>query len=236
MRILNLILYSPDLCYDMMADVLTSYLTSKGVEHYFYSYREDLEGDYLIEGHHLYLKGRETYLPGILTKTLAALKLFRDYEYDYVVRSNVSTVIDFDALQNHLTHTVVGDYAGIAYWKKVNIDMQAGVTAIKAAKYSECGFVSGTCIILSRRAVEMLVTDIDTVLSYGVIDDVALGIYFHQQVSRVSCPSLGDWSKMLFDSACSQKGTVVYRNNSDSRPIDVCRMSAIVRQLLKEEG
>jgi len=233
MKILNLILYSPSLCYDMMADVLTTYLTSKGVEHYFYSYREDLQSDYLIEGNHLYLKGRETYLPGILAKTLGALGVFRDHEYDYIVRSNVSTVIDFDALRDHLTSTPIGDYSGLAYWKEVNIDPQAGVTAAKAAMYRGCGFVSGTCIILSRRAVEMLVSDADTILSYGVIDDVAIGIYFCQQGTQASCPP--DWSKMLFDGTCCRQGIVVYRNNSDSRSIDVCRMGTIVRQLLEKE-
>ena len=62
-KLLNLILYSSAACYDMMADALEKYLIAKSIEHYFYSFREDLDVDHLIVGSHLYIRGTETFLP-----------------------------------------------------------------------------------------------------------------------------------------------------------------------------
>ena len=228
LKILNLILYSPDPCYDMMADALEKYLTAKGIEHYFYSFREDLDADHLIEGSHLYIRGTETFLPGILSKTLKALEVIADREYDYVVRSNVSTIIDFDEMHQYL----VSDYSGLGNWPRLHIDLKAGITSEKLAKYSAASFISGICVILSRRAVKMLVAGADRVLSYGIIDDVSIGIYFHEQQSAVHCSPPKDWSAVVFNAKHRQQGIVAYRNNSDSRTVDVCRMRVIIAELL----
>jgi len=243
-KILNLILYSPgDDCYELMAETLTKYLDRKGIRHYFYSYRNDIDGDegkmkkddFVFVGNHLYIRGTETFLPGILDKTLEALKIIQDEEYDYVVRSNVSTVIDFDELMKYLPIGAY-DYAGPLYYTGCYIDVKSGTTPEKHAIYKAHHFVAGICIVLSRKAVEMLVIDAEKVRAYGVIDDLAIGWYFHDHLQTPSAQIVREIicgiEKTAFCPTKKIDGTIAYRNKSTSRAIDVCMMDTIVKQLL----
>jgi hypothetical protein len=45
----------------------------------------------------IYVKGEETYIPGILNKTVEAIRAI-GLEYDFVWRTNLSSVLDFDGL------------------------------------------------------------------------------------------------------------------------------------------
>ena len=66
----------------------------------------------------LYVPGCESYIPGILHKTLEAMEYcVRNLAFDVIVRSNISTVIDFRRLPLHeLTDTLV--YASAYMWNK----------------------------------------------------------------------------------------------------------------------
>lgn len=231
MKILNLILYSRDECYDMMADALTAYLRAGNIEHYFYSYEPGLLEEYSLEDNHLYIKGTETFLPGILDKTLDAFRFFQGYKYDYIVRSNVSTIIDFGELVKYIQPGQY-DYAGPLYYPACIVDVKSGTTVEKHAIYHSHHFVSGICVILSRKAVGMLARDTVTVQSYGVIDDLAMGWYFHDRLPEVVRSRICEDGKVLFNSLHRVDGVVVYRNRTESRSVDVCRMNTITGELL----
>ena len=44
----------------------------------------------------IYIKGEETFIPGILEKTLLAIKISsKNFTYDYIVRTNISTLVNY---------------------------------------------------------------------------------------------------------------------------------------------
>ena len=98
--ILNLILYSDSNEYNQMRDELRNYLIIKKIKYYFYCFDNKIESDYIFDDDILRIKGDESYLPGILDKTIKAITITSNIDYKYLVRSNISTIIDFDNLNN----------------------------------------------------------------------------------------------------------------------------------------
>jgi hypothetical protein len=174
-RFIHLVLYS-DQYHDMYLSTRDYY--SLITPTYYYSFSEDLSSDYELRGDRLLLKGRESYLPGILEKTVRALAVFKDY--DYIIRSNASTVVDLVQLQRELSLRPI-DYGGSFVHTLQWLDPANGITD---RRHWGTRYASGTCIILSRRAVEQL---LQSSIDYSVIDDVAIGVSMKQLKFAPKC-------------------------------------------------
>ncbi|CAK7994552.1 Glycosyltransferase family 2 [uncultured virus] len=232
LKILNLILYSEEPEYQAMADVLRRYLKAKGIPHFFYCYSESLEVDQMFQGDILYLKGKETYIPGILEKTLKIFEIFQDKDYDYIIRSNVSTVVNFQLLEHYLQDQKV-DYGGPLYytgsWPDSKSGCASGITPEKHLKYGHCHFVSGACIVLSKKAVKILVASQADMRKYEIIDDVSIGILLYGK--DLIRKKIGI-DMMSMDNTTFMPGKIAYRNKSESRDDDVKNMKTVVDGLL----
>ena len=67
--------------------------------YYFYTYNNNINSDYEFKYNMLYLKGIESYNPGITTKTIKAFKIIKEkFDYDYIIRTNISTIINYKKL------------------------------------------------------------------------------------------------------------------------------------------
>jgi hypothetical protein len=159
----------------------------------------------------LHVPGNESFIPGILHKTMEALAYcVRHFEFDFVVRSNISTVIDFPRLPLHeLTDPIV--YSSAYMW---NRDDRANA------------FASGTNIILNRVAVDCLLAYRDR-MDHGVIDDVAIS----RVLSPVSVPRQLS-TEMVWNG--EDRAGIVFRNRSDDRADDVARMRRIVDRIIED--
>jgi hypothetical protein len=159
----------------------------------------------------LYVPGRESYVPGILHKTLEAMAYCaRHLTFDFIVRSNISTVIDFQRLPLHeLTDTLV--YASAYMWNKDD---------------RSSAFASGTNIILNRAAVEFMLLHRDR-MRHDTIDDVAIGAL----MSTATIPRELS-TKMIWNDECTASHGAVFRNRSESRHEDVARMRRIVDRII----
>lgn len=116
------------------------------------------------DSHTFFVKQDETYIPGILNKTIIALDYFLNiYEYTHVWRTNLSSILDFDGLRLFLSSDVGRrcSYAG----------------------FCGDGFASGAGFLMIREAALYLVQNKSLVLSWDIIDDVAIG--------RLLCPIFG---------------------------------------------
>ena len=220
-KILNLILYSADEKYDQMKEILREHNKNHNITSYFYCYKSDMTIPHEIIDDVLYISGKESYIPGILEKTLYALNVFKNDEYDYIVRSNISTVVNYYELLKYLSISKF-DYGGPL------VDLEAGMTKEKNDKYKNHHFVSGICIIFSRNAVKLLTDNKQDVLSYGLIDDVAIGVYLHDK--NLTRKKLGE-NLYSFDNSTYKPGYIVYRNRSNDRDLDVSNMKMIVSKL-----
>ena len=158
----------------------------------------------------LYVPGRESYVPGILHKTMEAMAYCtRHLAFDFIVRSNISTVIDFERLPLHeLTDTLV--YASAYMWNKDDRSR---------------AFASGTSIILNRAAVDFMLLHRHR-MHRDTIDDVAIGALMS---SATSARELS--TKMVWNDESVLHGAV-FRNRSDDRYEDVARMRRIVDRII----
>jgi hypothetical protein len=225
MRFLNLILYSEtDPVYTQMRDILRKYLeTLANVDHYFYCYSTKYAEPYTIAGDMIYIHGTETFIPGILTKTIETLRIFQHREeYDYIVRTNISTVCNFSLLQAHLEKTPQFDYGG-GITSIVQYEPSYGVTDKSLLGLS---YVSGTCILLSKRAVSLLFEKIHS-LNYSVIDDVAIGDLFRN--IGVTYSYLNNY--YVSNQNVGNNTSILYRNRHPYRQEDIKNMRRILESI-----
>ena len=226
-KILNLILYSVDDKYDQMKDILTKYNNVHNIKNYFYCYKPDMSTPYEIIDNLLYISGKESYIPGVLEKTLEAFDVFKDEDYDYIIRSNISSIINYKELFKRLEIGQL-DYGGPLYYYSSSVTLEAGLTEEKHDKYGNHHFVSGICIILSKNAVKLLTNNKKDVLELGLIDDLAIGVYLHDK--NLKRQSIGNNLYSFYNSTYAP-GCIVYRNKSDNRDIDIDNMKMIVSHL-----
>ena len=127
----------------------------------------------------LYVKGDECLIPGILHKTVEALSYFLSFDYDFVWRTNLSSVLDFEGLQRYLgtinSSGFYGGYVGKALsGATVSGATVSGATVSGATVSKDIFFASGAGFLMSRDVAEYLVLNKDF-LRWDLIDDVAIG-------------------------------------------------------------
>ena len=228
-NILNLILYSDDKPeYLLMKNTLEIMLTAMNIRHYFYKFDNDIEKTTLI-GNTLHIKGVETYISGILNKTLTAFDYFKDYNFDHIVRSNISTLVNFPILKLFIGNF---DYTGPLLYSKPLIDHKAGITKENLSLYA-CRFVSGTCIILSKRTVRLLVMNRKLVESYNIIDDVAFGVFLNIYKDNLNIGPL-NYKKTITENTVDID-FLSYRFKTDDRVKDAKTMQTISTLLIENK-
>jgi hypothetical protein len=148
----------------------------------------------------LRLPGTESEVPGVLDKTVRALHwvLSAGWTFEYVVRSNISTLIHLAPLDAELDESERMDmkvqYAGGHVLMLAWIDPAHGIV-----NHDLFGthFASGSCIVLSRERVQKL---LHAPLNMALVDDVAIAVALRETPRRFSgrflfwttCPSLLD--------------------------------------------
>ena len=133
----------------------------------------------------IFVKGDETYIPGILNKTIEAIRYFGKGAFpegalpegafpegalpkgfDYIWRTNLSSILDFDGLLRYIDSGVSGCYSGYI-GEATNISNPCtSITCIR--------FASGSGFLLNRCAIDYLIEN-EHLLRRDLIDDVAIG-------------------------------------------------------------
>jgi len=221
--LLNLIMYNDDAYYNRMRDILRRYLStlSDHVMYLFYCYSETIQEDYVIEGDTLYIKGVESFVPGTADKTFKALRIVLDlYEFTHIVRSNISTIINFDLLTKYMAaHNV--EYGGYLTYVVQQPNPFYGVTA----KHFGITFVSGSCIIMSRATVSMLADSHN--IDYTTTDDMNIGVLCSNNRIGITLIDGFIWNSDLY-----LPHKIFYRNKRADRANDCTYMSRIVDRMI----
>jgi hypothetical protein len=127
-----------------------------------------IKDSWILDGDILRIRGNETYVPGILNKTVEAFRITADWDYDMLIRTNISTIVDFSGIVGYCTgpdFTFGGPFQ-ILRW----LDPRGGIFD---GRFSGMSFVSGWCMIFTRATITLMINDshfIDT----SVIDDVTI--------------------------------------------------------------
>jgi hypothetical protein len=172
MKILHLVLYSETEHYARMKSITSEFYKTYNafVDTYYYYFDNTITNLYELQDNDLKIKGSETYKPGILDKTIKAFEYFKNTlnnldNYDYIIRSNISTVINFDKILNILSDNYY-DY---------------GFYLFNRQKYK---FSSGTSILLSNKMIHFILNNKNK-LDYDTIDDVEIGNILYKNIDTL---------------------------------------------------
>ena len=132
--------------------------TNKFIDCFFMEYH-DVE-NMTIRDDTIYLKGVESFSPGIRKKTVDCLDYFLKgaVKYDYIVRTNLSSFWNFDALLRYL--------GGL---------QQSNVYAGVVGNHQGISFVSGSGFIMSPDVAKLLVEKRELFNNSNLLDDVEIG-------------------------------------------------------------
>lgn len=199
MRILHLVLFSYDkdnVYPRMMASTCNFYKqyekksnNNHNVDTYYYYYDEEVKTITVDQEKKLLkIPGKETYIPGILDKTIEALRyFFMDHTklygiFDLVIRSNASTLINFEVLL-HTLETKKQDiftvpfYAGPLLQTAKNVGPEHGIVNQQDLPID---FITGTCIIMNYFTVSYLLQYCHK-LERDLIDDLSIALFFKRE-------------------------------------------------------
>lgn len=145
--------------YVDMETIWRSYMnTYPNIRGVFMKLRPELAEDLVVDGDTVWVRGEESLVPGIMMKTVRCIQhaLAGHWgEFDFVVRTNMSSVINLPLLQTILTQ---------------RLHANETINYFGARIYN---WVEGSCIVLSRSACDYLVEHAD--LHTGLFDDVYIG-------------------------------------------------------------
>ena len=200
-KIVHLVLYSESDDYRQMYETTRPYYKGFPIVTLYYTYSGSSDPPY-IKDDILYLPGKESFIPGVLNKTIDAFQWASErYEFDYIIRSNISTVINIPGVISELSSEKI-DYGGGFVGPLSTVGSGYGV------KEQHIGTIysSGTFIILSKEAIDTLLKTRGDI-QYDVIDDVSIGL----------------WAKGRYV-AKQVNSQLFYRNRTSDRKNDVLNM------------
>lgn len=208
------VLYSPDPEYDLMAQIQIINLQAKKLPFFLYYYTSEVDTP-TWRGHYLLLPGQETYA-GITAKTLTAFQWALQYSWDYLVRINVSTMIDWDLIRCLLQVSNL-KYGGPWTYARPRLNPSGGACENNQEAWENRPFVSGCCIVLNRVITHRIVNNISDILALHMMDDLALGVWCHQQGIPMTtlCP----------------KNEIMFRHKSPQRRTDIRVMNLKIKNL-----
>jgi hypothetical protein len=136
--------------------------THPHITSYFIKYKPDLDTIVARYEDTIYVKGRESYSPGCLDKTIQSIQfiLNQENDFDYIFRTNLSSVVDLNKLYIYLEN---------------NSHKYAGVNVT----YFNCIYASGAGILMSKEICNVLIENRE-LLDYNIIDDISIGRLFEK--------------------------------------------------------
>ena len=171
MRLVALVLANDNAEYNEMQSLWRIYMNKHpNITSFFIKYKEDLIEDVMINEDVIFIKGKESVIPGCLDKTVRSIEyLLKNMEFDFILRTNMSSVFDFKKVYGLLNEKLT--YAGfIGYYNK-----------------NQNKYVSGAGILLNKQTC-LYVTNNKQLLNYNIIDDVAIGELLTKKGSIIITP------------------------------------------------
>ena len=233
-KILHLVLYSNGKSYDKMYDITREYYSKfyPEVLTIYYLFNQNIT-EPVIKDDILLIPGKETYLPGILDKTIKAIEFTKNIEYEYLLRSNISTIVNVKNLLNYLSKNKNIQYGGSWKMKHIRKGFRDPLNGINDDRYAGLDFISGTGIVLSKKNVKYILENKDKI-DYSIVDDVSIGYFLHKntEIKPISFDSSISYDKDLSEYINGiDLNMIFYRNRSLDREKDVKNMQIITNTL-----
>lgn len=230
MKILHLVLYNPSPQYDAMYQITKPWYeewSRQGVDTFYYFYDPYIKEPHICKNTMtLRLPGTETYYPGILMKTLDAFALFAKDGFDFIVRSNISSPINFSVLIQMLKPLPPQClfYGGPHIIDPYLVETQKNNPLVLAQ--GKMNFVHGTCIILNPNSLEFILAK-RSELETTVEDDLSFGLLF-ARYKQLPVRVGGQFA--FFNSSHNLDFAVTFRNHNVGSTRE-CDIDAIEHQV-----
>lgn len=232
MKIIILILHSKIDIYIKLLEKQEEYLKKfcenyNNIRYYKYYFNNNITENLIDEDtNSIIIKGEESHNPGCRIKTYEAFKMISDKDFDYIIRINESTIVDYVKLIK-LLEDCKPKYAGmINRIQKNQIDHKCG---LYNNNYEGRYYMSGRCIILSKDSINFInnynKNNID-----NVIDDLSIGLLIINYTNLWT-----DFRKFfrLVKNFNLQQG-IIYMHKSNNRIKDFENISNTSNYILKK--
>jgi hypothetical protein len=234
MKALLLLIHSPSPIYNEMFSIQKQYVHSfDEIDTFFVVMRENQENLVEQENDIIYVKGKEHVL-NVLSKTITSLEyLIQKNDYDFVIRSNISTIIHIPKLIQYL-HTIptTGIYTGSQFLNLQWLDPRVG---IHDTSLFGTIFASGISITFSNDTVKYLINNKEK-LRHDIVDDVSIGLFFQKNNPTILNEGKQYLSTELYTNTATNKivnvhDYIFFRNKCSNRTVDIKIMDLIVKKL-----
>lgn len=177
--------------YKQFREVYKQYLNSHSDIKVFLVYGNNV--DFKQQEHDLVFDVEENYYPGMITKTLLALDYVnKNYSYDYVIRTNLSTFWVFDKLLYRLSSL-----------PKLNCFTGKGRSCTYKQVKSPI-YISGVNLVISADLVDPIVDKADLVTSWDLPEDWALTKFYTEYMGlkpKFTSPASMHFMEKFLDTA-----------------------------------
>ena len=206
---LVLVIYNENNYYRRMMELQQEYLKhGKNFDVYYVEFRQDIDEDITIKNNIICIKGGE-HLLRITKKTIIGLDYLLNTlgkKYDYVIRTNISTLINFDVLEKELENIPKKNVYATANPMRVNnLDYRSG---INKGIYNGTRYAHGTCIIMSIDIVNNMIENRDKI-DESIVDDVTFALY------------LKEYNKEAYENLSNYKFSALYMKNPFDYSTDI---------------
>lgn len=201
MKILVLHIFNQTEHYNHMLDIqrqYTNYIksntnTNLELDVFFISYRENKTNMIEKENDMIYIKSDDMYkenLLGITNKTIKSIEFLIDElnkEYDFVIRTNISTIINYLNLYIVLNEIPKNNiYTGGKLECLRWLDPPAGINEETNNKYNMNGlyYMQGIGIIWSFDVVKKIIENKNKI-NYNIVDDVTFGLFIRDNLQEI---------------------------------------------------
>ena len=235
MKLLILVIYSDSKEYQEMLKIQRSYLHNfPNAQTFFIDFRKQSQS-VEVEDDFIYVNGTDSYL-NITLKTIEALDYsVRNLKIDYMVRTNMSTLINIPLLYDfclQLPKTNVYTSGNM-----INLQWLDPKSGIKDNSLLGTLFASGTSIIMSNDVVNYLVQH-KSKIRYDIVDDVAIGVFMTTYLPSAYYPQMAQlWfvPKNVKPNQVPQN-VVFFRNRAYLNRHDDVKNMKIIRNGLKRNS
>ena len=164
-----------------------AYMKQKNMQftYYFIMFTVLDNQEYILDAdnHMLYINGTESFIPGILDKTIQAFDIIHNkikIPYDFIFRTNISTFVHFKNTYEYLKQFVYNPTRKMIYiGPLITLSWIDDVCGIVDNRYWGVKYCSGTCMILNSVLINNIIQNRDKIV-HTLIDDVAIGHYISQ--------------------------------------------------------
>jgi len=182
--------------YIKLKEIWLKYMNSSPyIDSFFMEYTNDnnqLDEKIKINGNMIYIKGSESYHPGIRDKTIECINYFlkENIKYDFIIRTNLSSFWNFSALLQHLDAL-----------PKNNV--YSGIIGI----YENIKYASGCGFIITPDIAKLIVENKNIMNESNIVDDVDIGYL----INKFNIPYTVGFRKDFYNNKMFEE--YIYNNN-----------------------